>query len=757
MTDFLLPISNAMSDLFLQILNMSLSSSLIIAVVLLLRLLLKKSPKWITVLLWGIVAVRLICPFSVESTISLMPQSLSNGEVISQWADDYVGSVSFIPDDSIWYEGAVSAGREPISDGNGGYFVVTNYDQLSEPHTVENTLAPILAVIWLIGILFLTSHTAISYLKLKHKIGTAILLRDNIYQSESVVSPFVLGVLKPKIFLPFNMNEQDMDHVIAHEQAHLSRKDHWWKPLGFLLLTLHWFNPMVWLGYVLLCRDIELACDEKVVKELSNEQKADYSQALLTCSVNRRMIAACPLAFGEVGVKDRVKSVLNYERPAFWIVMVAIIISFVVAICFLTNPLNKGFSIEPQSNADIYEIEKHYYDKVVGADIANKTYGYYDIAITKDMVLYKYFKAQGGTIDNSWVDIGKLVKQEDTAVIEALIKDKIPAKYKLWGIKEIYAALDESEIQSASCVILMKNGDVLFAEIPAYKTENRYVSNLMKLKIKKSETQNGSYKLSKEIYFDGAFSYVPNIENDRIEIKTEGGMHIYHFTGEVLSTGALYEEVQLDKENFSNLFGGMPEWSDYESPDDLLKNNKKAWYHNTPDDIGGYPYMLLLQKDGTFCIVFADFENGEPTRVRYVYELEYMGNIENGFNKVDNNSMEDYNLGYSLQVVVETYKGTTQLPDNTETYTFDVRNGTKGTLPNGANFEITECDLQTGRLTIQLSGTALYSTSQVESTILKEIVIEQGSDGITLSDNGNKQFFTFRFIETNQNHDESGS
>ena len=159
-------------------------------------------------------------------------------------------------------------------------------------------IMPYLAGLWLVGIAALLIYTVISYVKLKKKIGTAILLRDNIFQSESVISPFVLGLVKPKIYLPFNMSEQDMSHVVAHEQAHIRRKDHWWKPFGFLLLTIHWFNPLMWLGYVLLCRDIEIACDEKVVKELNTEQKADYSQALLTCSVNRRMIAACPLAFG---------------------------------------------------------------------------------------------------------------------------------------------------------------------------------------------------------------------------------------------------------------------------------------------------------------------------------------------------------------------------------------------------------------------------------------------------------------------------
>ena len=139
------------------------------------------------------------------------------------------------------------------------------------------------------------------------------------------------------------MNGQDLEHVVAHEQAHIHRKDHWWKPLGFLLLTIHWFNPLMWLAYVLLCRDIELACDEKVIKELGNEQRADYTQALVACSVNRRMIAACPLAFGEVGVKERVKSVMNYKKPAFWVIILAVIACVIVAVCFLTNPMGFQF------------------------------------------------------------------------------------------------------------------------------------------------------------------------------------------------------------------------------------------------------------------------------------------------------------------------------------------------------------------------------------------------------------------------------
>ncbi|MEE1504161.1 MAG: M56 family metallopeptidase [Acutalibacteraceae bacterium] len=309
-----------MADIFLKIVNMSISACWIVLAIILLRFVLKKAPKWINCLLWGIAGLRLVMPFSFESVFSLIPSA----ETISKPIDS----------PRPHFESGV-----PIVDSQVNDYLKGNYfEGVTRPAGNFVDITTILAIVWVVGIVVLLVYTAVSFIRLKGKIGTAILLRDNIYQSEAVVSPFVLGIIKPKIYLPFNMNEQDMEHVIAHEQAHLHRKDYLWKPLGFLIVTLHWFNPMVWIGYILLCRDIELACDEKVVKEFNNEQKADYSQALLTCSVNRRMIAACPVAFGEVGVKNRVKSVLNYKKPAFWLIIVAIIISMVVAVCFLTNP-----------------------------------------------------------------------------------------------------------------------------------------------------------------------------------------------------------------------------------------------------------------------------------------------------------------------------------------------------------------------------------------------------------------------------------
>ena len=334
-----------MSEIFLKIINMSISASYIVLAVLLLRLLLKKAPKWITVVLWDIVAVRLICPFSIESVLSLIPSS----EVVSP---------DIMMDKTPEINTGIPVLNQVINPVISGSFT-------PDPGTSANPLQlwiPTFAVIWIIGMVALLIYTVISFAKVKRKIGTAVLLRDNIYQSENVVSPFVLGIIKPKIYLPFGMNEKDMEHVVAHEMAHIRRKDHLWKPLGFLLLSLHWFNPLMWLGYVLLCRDIELACDEKVIKELDHDARADYSEALLTCSVNRRMIAACPLAFGEVGVKDRVKSVLNYKKPAFWIIIAAVVACVAVAVCFLTNPPAKDVNLEfPFEIEDVENIEMYHY------------------------------------------------------------------------------------------------------------------------------------------------------------------------------------------------------------------------------------------------------------------------------------------------------------------------------------------------------------------------------------------------------------
>lgn len=333
-----------MSEFFLNILNMSISASWIVLAVLLLRVLLKKAPKWINVVLWGIVAVRLICPFSIESALSLMPSSQTiNPEVVLN--TPAIDSGVPIIDDVI----------NPII----GEATITF--QTEKSLNFFQFIMPYLAGLWLTGIIALSIYSVSSFVRLKKKVSTAVLLHDNIYQSENISSPFVLGVMKPKIYIPFSLSDQDLENVIAHEQAHIQRKDHWWKPFGFLVLTLHWFNPLMWIAFTLLCRDIELACDEKVVERLSDEQKANYSQTLLSCSVNRRTVAACPLAFGEVGVKDRVKSVLNYKKPAFWIVTIALVLSVITAVCFLTNPQSVSDDLSLFIDGEIAEFHRSEY------------------------------------------------------------------------------------------------------------------------------------------------------------------------------------------------------------------------------------------------------------------------------------------------------------------------------------------------------------------------------------------------------------
>ena len=317
-----------MNELFLKIINMSISASWLVLAVLILRFVLKKAPKWINVLLWGIVAIRLICPFSFESTLSIIP------------------SAETIP---------LNIGMDTTPTINSGISAINNavnpiISQSNTPmagasiNPLQITIG-IYEYIWIFGMIALALYTAISYWRLHRKVDTAVRYKDNIFQSENVSSPFVFGIIKPRIYLPFKMNGQDLEHVVAHEHAHIRRKDHWWKPFGFLLLTIHWFNPLMWMAYVLLCRDIELACDEKVIKELGNEQRGDYTQALVACSVNRRMIAACPLAFGEVSVKERVKSVMNYKKPAFWVIIISVIVCVGVAVCFLTNPKQDSYTL----------------------------------------------------------------------------------------------------------------------------------------------------------------------------------------------------------------------------------------------------------------------------------------------------------------------------------------------------------------------------------------------------------------------------
>lgn len=321
-----------MEPIFLKILNMSITATWLALAVIVLRLLLKKAPKFLTVILWGFVAVRLCFPFSVESVFSLIPSAEPIPESIffSQAPEVQSG----VPAIDIAVNTLPSGPLAPI------------------PEESVNPMQVILfvaSVVWAAGIVAMLGYTLFSFLQIRKKVRESVRLKENIWICDSVDTPFILGIFYPQIYLPSAMDEQDMAYVIAHEQAHLKRRDHLWKPFGFLLLSVHWFNPVLWIAYVLLCRDIESACDEKVIQENGTGIKKAYSAALINCSVPRKSISACPLAFGEVAVKERVKGVLNYKKPAFWIILVALILLIITAVCLLTNPKEK---IDTQGKED---------------------------------------------------------------------------------------------------------------------------------------------------------------------------------------------------------------------------------------------------------------------------------------------------------------------------------------------------------------------------------------------------------------------
>ncbi|MBO5211736.1 MAG: hypothetical protein J6B80_07400 [Clostridia bacterium] len=310
-----------MTDLFLAILNMSITASYIALAVILFRFLLRKAPKTLTVLMWAAVGIRLILPFSFESIFSLIPSAKTVPENIIYATTPYIDS-------------GISYLNQTVNPIISNSFSPNPTDSVN-PLQIWLFIA---AIVWVVGIIAMLVYTLISYLKIEIKVREAVKLQENIYLCDNIASPFILGVIKPKIYLPSSINESDIEFVTAHEKAHIKRLDHLWKPLGFLLLTIYWFNPILWVAFVLLCKDIELACDEKVIKQMGAEIKKPYSEALLNCSVQKHLITACPLAFGETGVKGRIKSVLNYKKPTVWIIAFCLILSIVLGVCFLTNP-----------------------------------------------------------------------------------------------------------------------------------------------------------------------------------------------------------------------------------------------------------------------------------------------------------------------------------------------------------------------------------------------------------------------------------
>lgn len=601
-----------MDDVFLKLVNLSISASWLILAVLVLRVVLKKAPKWVMPLLWGVVALRLVCLFSIESALSLIP------------------SAETIPSE------IVTETREPVLYEQATLDIVTNPTLPSAaevPVGVSRQQAQvdfnIYSVLWLAGMAALLVHALVSAGKLKRKLATAILLRDNIYESEFVDSPFVFGVVKPNIYLPMHMDEGTAAYVIAHECAHLARRDHWWKVLGYLVLALHWFNPLVWVAYLLFCRDIELACDEKVVRGLDGAARADYSQALLSCAAPKRAVAACPLAFGEGNIKTRVKSALHYKKPAFWVAAAAVLAVVIMAVCFLTNPRSERGSLvwaQKLNAADVASIELY-----VPAEGEARQYKKLD---TEEM-------AQAVELINS--SRGTYIEKPET----------VYAGLPVWFL----LTMDDGTVHAVGSVVghyLIIDGDTFDADVENQAEWENYVLKgdsaspidmADRLSYALYGMTTGVYTLGEAVFEDSVWE--TSYEETFANTKSTPELWLSSALGTDM-TGILYgtvtaargysyrfsewEEIDLTVSNFDWLFrsGSGEDWNGT-SAAKLRRENVRAWRgtRTAEDDNATAPlerylrwdelaamdqWLLLQQKDGSLYLVMGYRSGAHPYR-----------------------------------------------------------------------------------------------------------------------------------------------
>lgn len=590
-----------MEAIFLKILNMSITASWLVLAIVILRLILKKAPKAISVFMWALVGVRLICPFSFESILSLIPSSET------------------VPQDIIYSEAPAIHSGVPIFNSTVNPIISENLaPEVGASVNPMQIIAFVASVVWIVGIVAMLLYTVISYFRIHRKVREAVPYQDNIWLCDHIDTPFILGVIRPRIYLPSNMNEQDIEYVIAHEKAHLKRHDHWWKPLGFLLLTVYWFNPILWIAYILLCKDIELACDEKVIKDMGTEIKKPYSEALINCSVPRKMISACPLAFGEVGVKGRVKSVLNYKKPAFWIIVVAVVASIVVAVCFLTNPkqdIELGISSQ-KSGSDLNGVSL----EIVDADLsAPDPYIIVDWKNDTDIKLsfgeqFAIYYNQDGTWENCSIE------EDPVWNLPAYMfgaNSTVKHTYKLNG------------------QIMTHPGEYRF-EAPFTidgKNETKYSAWIeFELKEGVEGITVHTFKPIELVYDDGMYSFVQTVEGAPTYMIVNG-MQLIEKTNDTVSEPiGTFEEITLNKDNFDSRFRGPTDysWLTNDTLKSLKDDNKRIW-QLYGDSAAETPrlYILLEQKDGTFYLGFGYYNcnsnnpnNPDDSHIRWLYELE---------------------------------------------------------------------------------------------------------------------------------------
>ena len=516
-----------MSVIFLKLLNLSISASWLVLVVLVLRLVLKRAPKWVNVLLWGMVALRLMLPFSIESALSLIPsaETLSPEVVRFDPAPTITSGVEFI-DNAVNPSLSESFAAAPLASVN--------------PLYVWTYLA---GWVWLIGLAAMLAYALVSYLRLRRRVSASIPLRENIYVCDEVPSPFILGIVRPRIYLPSALDEAQRGSVLSHERAHLARRDHWWKPLGFALLAVYWFNPLLWLAYTLLCRDIELACDERVLCGMDAGQVKDYSSALLACSVPRRMLAACPLAFGEVGVGARVKNALRYKKPAFWVVAASVAVCVVVAVCFLTNP---------PTDTDAAGLVGFHREQVTYADVTDES------------------GAQPSNVQ---------LTAEETDAVYALLD---ALQYKRLGaasaMEDCYARLYFISAAGERCEIMLSEREMLVNPITDGKTARLY------------ELRSGSTELR-----DYLFGCIGASEPAEEEMKTLTDPKL----GRRLTVPVKWDELAVLAVGGKGIMppDGDPNAEDYIP---LFRLYEKRAYESAPQDEQGYVWNLCAMRTDRF-------------------------------------------------------------------------------------------------------------------------------------------------------------
>lgn len=542
-----------MEAFFLKIVNMSITASWLVAAVFSVRLLFKKAPKWILCFLWGLVAIRLICPFAIESNLSLIPDTEPVSRNIVYLSESMKPARGEILDS----EGKIIMERHPpaatgeILDGQGNVILEKTNGVPSYPEEPPAQVwISYLSKIWIVGICGMFLYTVASYHLLKRRVATAIPAKRGIKQSEYVDSPFVLGILRPVIYLPFGMEDGDMAYVIAHERAHIRRRDHWWKPLGFLLLSVYWFNPVLWAAYVLLCRDIEAACDEKVIRDMDQADRRAYSTALLNCSVHRRRIAACPIAFGEVGVKKRVKGVMHYKKPAFWIILIALIVCGIVAVCFLTNPVS---ALPITMRADYVNRAQADLKFIIDDSLAEGEY-----QISEDYVLEALERG-------SWHKVENLSKNQPSEPIYAVQSED--ADFDAWSLlhwEESYGRLPDGTYRIRKDITIHHGSDdpkthPVYVEFTIGGTADDYVTYTLEnvtptgANLYEQETVEDEFQLLYsdgfwlESYQDGQWKYVEPTEYIEPILRKE--KHFIH--------QSVYPSSRIELD-WSALYGALP-------------------------------------------------------------------------------------------------------------------------------------------------------------------------------------------------------